>query len=76
MKQSKNFESSWGIEPQTFGSYLFNLKGESGSVSQMKQDPFFFRFKVPPKFKASHGDISILAVYWKGVIMDQIKLAA
>ena len=41
-----------------------NLKGEFGSVSQMQQDPFFFfKFKVPLKFKASHGDISILAVY-------------
>ena len=70
----KNCESSWGIEPQTFSSYLFNLKGESGSVSQMKQDPFFLDLKAD--LKASHGDISILAVYWKGVIMDQIKLAA
>ena len=33
-----------------------NLKGESGLF-------FFFKFKVPLKFKASHGDISILAVY-------------
>ena len=41
-----------------------NLKGESGSVSQMQTlFFFFFLFKVPLKFKASHGDISILAVY-------------
>ena len=40
-----------------------NLKGESGSVTNATRPFFFFKFKVPLKLKASHSDISILAVY-------------
>ena len=40
----------------------------------MQQDPFFFYYLKYPLNLKHH--ISILAVYWKGVIIDLIKLAA